>query len=483
MFKLTTFFCALAVLPATLTGYQFAPTAVNAYPETPTKPVANTVYRQAPRADIVYQQGTPTAVAPHSGSPHLFVAPETATSPTGEMVGEPVFAMEPEYYESNFNATDIIQINSYYSRRMLDVLNRQTDKQLLVLDNEWESGSPSLIIGGQMRASFLAASTNRANKFPYQGRFPSDFSGTTATDARILQANLGATAHVNSLAHGYGELLFSDVFTFPAFNQGSFQVRQAYIVIGDRNRSPFYGFIGKKNVSFGDMRTLNPFSQSMVWHYFNALAEGIGGGYQSGNFHWSITGINGGRGIRVADSPQRGRINNFAGNGTFCLCDGPTRKFEIGAGYLHGTIYDALEPDHIEPDIFGARNPAWDINTRLRYDSWQFSGEFASTVNPWPATKSRVNAWRAETAVNIWAWGLPAALSAGWSEGNQGPAGSQYEFNRQFVLGLGVSPNINTQLSLEYVLSSGFAPLRNITTSSDRNVQQHSAVLGLVLVL
>ena len=132
-------------------------------------------------------------------------------------------------------------------------------------------------------------------------------------------------------------------------------------------------------------------------------------GYQSGNFHWNITGINGGLGIHVADSPQRGRINNFANN---------------------GTIDDALETEHIKPDIYGKRNPAWDVNTRLRYDSWQFSAEFAATVNPWPTTKTRVNAWRAETAVNIWAWGMPAALSAGRSEGNQGPAGSQYELNR-----------------------------------------------------
>lgn len=406
-----------------------------------------------------------------------------ADYPSQSSMGDAFIPRVEDVYESNAAFDDIIQIDSYYSRRMLDILNRQTDKQLLVLSNVFESGSPSLVVGGQFRASFLAASTNKANKFPYQGRFPRDFTGTTATDARMLQANIGATAHVGTFAHGYGEVLFSDVFTFPTFNQGSFQVRQAYLVLGNQYQSPFYGFIGKKNVSFGDMRTLNPFSQSMVWHYFNAVGEGIGGGYQSGNFHWNITGINGGRSIRVADSPSKGRINNFASNATFCLCDGPNRKFEFGAGYLHGTIYDALEPEHIDPEAFGNRNPAWDINSRIRFNNWQLSGEFVSTVNPWPATEHRVNAWRLESAANVWAWGMPATASVGWSEGNQGPVGSEFEFNRQLVLGFGLYPNINTQISMEYVLSSGFAPLMNIKQVSDREVQQHSLVFGLVLVL
>jgi len=111
------------------------------------------------------------------------------------------------------------------------------------------------------------------------------------------------------------------------------------------------------------------------------------------------------------------------------------------------------------------------------------SGEFASTLNPWPVTEQRVNAWRLETAANLWAWGMPAKASVGWSEGNQGPVGSQFEFNRQLVLGFGLYPNINTQISMEYVLSSGFAPLMNIKVVSDRDVQQHSLVMGLVLVL
>lgn len=403
--------------------------------------------------------------------------------PPGALIDQPGYYPEPPLNSRPGEVFNFVQIDSYYSRRMLDFQNRQTDKQLLVLNDLAESGYPSLVLGAQLRASFLAAGTNRANKFSYLGRFPADFVGTSATDARLLQANMGATGHFGPMAHGFGELLFSDVFTFPTFDQGSFQVRQAYVVVGDPARSPLYAFIGKKNVSFGDMRTLSPFSQSVVWHYFGALAEGVGGGLDADNLHFTITGLNGGRGIRVADSSSRGQINNFAANGSFCLCTGPRRQLEFGGGYLHGTIYDAERPEHIEPDLFGIRNGAWDVNTNLRLGNWQFSGEFVSTLRPWLVTDSRVRAWRAETAVNIHAAGCPATLSASFSEGLQGQPGTQFEFNRQLVLGVGFYPNINTQFTFEYVHSSGFAPLIDITRVSDRNVHQHSFVLGVVLVL
>jgi hypothetical protein len=75
------------------------------------------------------------------------------------------------------------------------------------------------------------------------------------------------------------------------------------------------------------------------------------------------------------------------------------------------------------------------------------------------------------------------SATVGWSEGIQGPSGSQFEFNRQFVAGVGMQLSENALFTVEYVNSSGFAPLMNITTVSDRSVTQHSAVLGLVLAL
>lgn len=393
------------------------------------------------------------------------------------------FPIYPDQQGSRNRVRGCVGFDSCLTREMLDFQNRQTDKSLTLLSHRSGDCFPELIIGGQMRSSFLAASTNTANKYSYLGRFPPDFVGTSATDARLLHANMSGTAHFTKFAHGQFELLFSDVFSFPTFKQGSLQVRQAYIAIGDFETSPYYAFIGKHNISFGDMRTLSPFSQSVVWHYFGGLAEGVGAGVNSGNWNWTATAINGGRGIRVVDSQAIGQLNNFAANGTWRLPLGNCNSLQLGGGYLHGTIYDAATAEHTNTALFGQRNPAWDVNAHLNAGLWQFSGEFASTVKLWPVTGHEVAAWRGETARDICVFGLPGRLSASFSEGIQGDRGTEFEFNRQLVLGLGVYPTINTQVTFEYVQSTGFAPLIDITTVSDRDVIQDSFVLGMVFVL
>ncbi|MEZ6093540.1 MAG: hypothetical protein R3C03_04780 [Pirellulaceae bacterium] len=60
---------------------------------------------------------------------------------------------------------------------------------------------------------------------------------------------------MNSFSSVYTEILFSDVFSFGDFKQGSLQMRQAYALFGNLNASPWYAYIGKKNSGFGDFIT------------------------------------------------------------------------------------------------------------------------------------------------------------------------------------------------------------------------------------
>ncbi|MCA9036753.1 MAG: LbtU family siderophore porin [Planctomycetaceae bacterium] len=365
---------------------------------------------------------------------------------------------------------------------LLDFQNRQSDKELLlVIPGSPCTTSPSVVVGGQMRVSGMAAAVTRPGKFSYLGRFPPDFTGNAATDFRMTQANAAGIVHFNTWAHGYAETLFSDVFTFPDFKQGSFQMRQAYVAFGDLTQSPWYAFIGKKNVSFGDMGTLSPYSQSVVWHYFAPLAEGAGIGYATDGFNASVTALNGSRGIRVVDSEQRGHINNFAANARYQWPVAPDSWIAIGGGYLHGTIYDAAIAEHLNPAVSGDMNGAVDFNLASKFGPWRIEYEMVTTMRSWPATDRRVVAYRAETAYDtIWN-NHPLRISGSWSEGKQGPAGSQFEFNQQAVLGLRYDPHPNVMLSLEYIRSMGFAPLLDITTVSDRSAAQDTVLLGIVL--
>ncbi|MCM2374396.1 hypothetical protein [Aporhodopirellula aestuarii] len=389
-------------------------------------------------------------------------------------------------YAYSSSPHDWLQLDTPLTNALLDFQNRQTDKELMVLEDHAIRGDhgPVVIVGGQSRLSFLAGTTNTADKFPYLGRFPTDFSGNTATDARMLQANAHATAHVAPFASVYTEVLFSDVFSFGDFKQGSLQVRQAYAVIGDWRVSPFYLYIGKKSVGFGDFSTLSPFTQSVTWHYFAALAEGIGGGYHDGTWDVTLAGINGGRGIRLNDSPERGKLNNLAANVTYTVGDHIDNRLQLGSGFLLGTIYDGFTAEHLDANQFGADyNSAWSVNGRLDVDRITLAGEYVTTTDDWPVTASTVFAYRAEAAYWFDRGPRGSHASVSWSSGEQGPSGSEFEFNSQLVIGYGKRLGDHCQASVEYVRSSGFAPLINITTVSDRDVVQDSLVLGMNLIL
>ena len=367
---------------------------------------------------------------------------------------------------------------------MLDFQNRQTDKELAILRDGPRNGEgPSITVGGQFRATALYGETNTEDRFPYLGRFPPDFAGTRATDIRMLHSNQAFVVHGNSWAHGYFETLFSDVFSFDSAEQGSFQVRQAYVVLGDLDVNPFYLFAGKKNVPFGDFRTLSPFSQAMPWHYFAGLAEGGGVGFSSNGLSAQVMALAGGRGIRVVDSEGIGQIENYAANIRYDVELSDNMAVGIGAGYLRGTIYDADVAEHTDPTVFGPFNGAWDINGSMHIGALRLGAEFVQTEEAWPVTGTRVTAWQAEAAYDFIFGRTPCTLSGSFSEGRQGPAGSQFEFNRQLIVGLKVEPSRNAFFTVEYVRSTGFAPLIGITQLSDRGVEQNSMVAGLVLAI
>ena len=405
--------------------------------------------------------------------------------------GMPVYDVLPsEYftqtYEPPSGFTSAVRLNSPLTQPLMDFQNRQSDKELLLIDPEFNGGASAtngLTLGAQFRGSAMVGRTNTTDKFSYLGRFPTDFVGNTVTDARLLQANQVVVGRFSPFVHGYMETLFSDVFTFSSFKQGSFQMRQAYVVFGDLSQSPWYAFLGKKTVSFGDMGTLSPFSQSMIWHYFAPLAEGIGGGYADGGFNISATALNGSRGIRVADSEEKGHLNNFAVNARYDVPLGDDFGFAVGAGYLHGSIYDGPTAEHLDATVTGPRNGLWDLNASCYWGSWQLQGEVVQTEKQWPATSYKVTAYRVETAVDILWLGRNMRMSGSWSEGIQGPNFTEFEFNQQFVLGLRYDVSPNVMMSMEYVRSMGFAPLIAITNVSDKSVAQDSLVFGLVLAI
>ena len=88
--------------------------------------------------------------------------------------------------------------------------------------------------------------------------------------------------------------------------------------------------------------------------------------------------------------------------------------------------------------------------------------EYVRTINEWPVTDHDVFAYKLESAYDLPVRLLttapaPLRLSLSFSEGVQGPSGSEFERNAQLIFGAGYRVRPNVLLSAEYVRSIGFA--------------------------
>ncbi len=371
-----------------------------------------------------------------------------------------------------------------YSVDMLSRLHYRPVKQLVLLQYARCMPCQQVLLSAQLRASACYGHTNKKDKFGYMGRFPINFRGHEASEADINDFTLSLTYSPLRWVHGYWEFLHSDYVAFSHDpRQGYNHTQKVYAVVGDFDRSPFYFTIGRRDVAFGAMYTVNPFTPSVTWHYFGPLAEGASVGYYDGPLHIEAMAINGGRGIRVADTNETGRIDNWSLNASYGFCIGGW-SIRAGAGYLYSTIYDGAVAEHEGPISKGPRNGIWDVNLEIVHDQWRSYCEYCTTEHRWRATRHRVHTFSWGTSYCMRdPWCNVVVLSAEYGEGIQGPECSEYFWNSQVTLGLNYIFKYNAQFSFEYVRCHGFAPLLNITKPgvSNRDALENVFLLGLTL--
>lgn len=361
-----------------------------------------------------------------------------------------------------FSDQGTVGVAPCYSVSMLSRLHYRPIKQLVMLSYfKCMEHRPDLIISAELRASLFFAHTNFKDKFGYLGRFPGSFVGRSASVADINDHTFAITYSPLSWVHGYWEFLSADRIVFTTDpRQGTNQTQKVYALIGDLDKSPFYMTIGKKDVSFGQMYTVNPFSPSMTWHYFGALSDGLAVGYARENIYFEATVLNGGRGIRVVDSNTISHLNNGAINASYAFnlfdcC------WKFGAGYLFGTIYDGTIPEHTGPVQKGPRNGVWDLNFELRCMGWRGYFEACGTEHIWPSGGHSVQTFSGGISYCVeesWFY-KQLVTSLEYSEGIQGKSYEEWRHNFQFVAGLDWIIRYNVHFSIEYIVAGGFAPL------------------------
>lgn len=387
-----------------------------------------------------------------------------------------------------------VGINPEYSFKMLEP--NQDLRKIEILLQERKTGSiqnRSLTIGASLIAIADYQFSNYDSKFAYLMRHPtaSNEIGNVVTEAVLHSFQLGITAAATNWLTAYAEILYDPEQSFgpgtiTSLTRNQLQLRKGYVLFGNLNKCPVYGALGKMDTPFGEMGSVNPFSNSSMWHGFAGLGYGAEVGFLKWGLNARFMAIQGGTQFRalntsVGDSTSVPSLtNNFAADLNYTIGK-QDLKLMIGASYVHGTSYCQDFPvNHF--GVCGSRNPAYTYYARLNYkDRFEFIGAYAKTLKEWPGTHNPQPPLDIYAATKVSSLELGAkysfhmngkvqyAISGEFSNFDCGPDGSPWDRQNQSVLGFCGMIHHSCKLFFEGFRTDGYVPLNYISGSEPNN--------------
>jgi len=427
----------------------------------------------------------------------------------------------------NYNLGGItVRTNAAHSNRMLDWQENTTGRSVTLLAQRANGvlKPNSLYIGGGFQGAFMYQKTSVDGQFPLLSRFPF-FSNNTDDEAGVFAINHAALAFTST---------FGDWTTFymqPEYSeteygrdQDEFQLRKAYVVFGNLERSPFYAAFGRKTIDFGNFDSYNAFTHNEGAHYFWSVSDqpvAELGFYKNG---WKIvaSALSGGRQLRVAFADEDNNIANYAFSAEKEFLLGKSGAFTVGGGYLHDTIYRDNFTAHTflgrqngtpPANLINGRNGA--VNAFAEYNSPFFDAmvEYTTTLEPWAAAipqtpdgtpfpqylidptgsttsfdninfDQNLEVLVAQARIKPIVNGRRMAIAAVGSWGNISDDfgnpifGSSFKKNQQHALSFEYPVNDYLDIGAEYVYNKGFIPFVAPQVVSNDETEAHAINVG-----
>lgn len=427
------------------------------------------------------------------------------------------FTVAQEALQEKEESTGLLQLNSRYSYLMLEPV--EDLRKIDVLQDARQSGllqKGNLYVGASLISLVDYQRSNTDSKFGYLMRHPTANNqiGKTVSEAVIHSAQLGLTGVINNWLAAHMEILYDPQQSFGAgtittLTRNQLQLRKGYILIGDLNKFPIYAAIGKMDAPFGLTGSVNPFTNSTVWHAFGGLGYGALVRFDKYGLNISFMAVQGGAQFRALHVPVEGtnvpsRLNNFVADINYDIKFAESTHLLIGASYLHGSAYcQGFPVFHFMP--CEDNNPASTFYGKLRYkNKLVIKGSYAITGEVWPGTFNPTPPLNefAASKVSSFDVGLkfvvnPAgkivySLSGEFSNFIAGPDGSPWKNQTQTVIGFSGLVNHSSKLFFEVFRTTGYAPLNFISggssedlsvTHSDANANSIGLVLGAILTI
>ena len=321
----------------------------------------------------------------------------------------------------------------------------------LLEDLQGLSDIPSFVLGGALETdASLSHNTSQNTVLPSAG-----YDGTNSSDVWLDTARLVLLANANNMFHAQARVDFQNS---PA------KLKDASIIIGDLDKSPWYGIVGKEYVHFGDFIENSVYTDPLTFVYFkpSALPE-ASLGYHKGDFDFDITAF---QGVIVDSSvPNSYKPQKYSGQfATHISYNIPVKAvtWNIGVGFIN----DIRNSQSGLTDLValnGGKLPAVDISTSVTQGNLSLAAEYDQLLRS--AKESGDNAVSNNTkpaAMHVQAdyninWKKPINVFAGFSNtfgmknilagDNSSESGAN---KNQYTAGVRVSISDQLSFGLEY---------------------------------
>jgi hypothetical protein len=206
----------------------------------------------------------------------------------------------------------------------------------------------------------------------------------SGTNFSVDVATLGFTATLGSWVSGYAELGYSDN------NPGGLDVGQALVVLGDLNKNPVYGSIGRGFMPFGNFESLAGINDRLLADYFQPIGTNASVGYSDSGFDVTVTlaraptvnslstNIFNTNGIGIVDS-NKTNVDTVVVNARY-MDSHQNGDWFVGAGYNNNGPFTM---DLVNNVVAQNKNGAWDVNAGFTWDDFTVQAEWVSQTKKW----------------------------------------------------------------------------------------------------
>jgi hypothetical protein len=426
------------------------------------------------------------------------------------------------YSQDTVQRVKPVTTNSRLMYRMLEpTLDPQKVQILIDERKEGHLKNGQLVIGASMISLLDYQKSNKDSKFAYLMRHPTSRNqiGKEVSEAVIHSFQLGLTGAVNDWLALHAEILYNPAQSFgegtiTSLGRNQIQLTKGFVLVGDLNRFPVYGALGKMDAPFGQTGSVSPFSNSTTWHAFGGLGYGALVGFRKWNLNATFMAVQGGAQFRalhtpVADSTNvPSLINNFTADLNYTIPITKQVGFKLGGSYMYGSAYCQDFPvthfgecDECNPAVTGYAQLEVAQRLIVRGSYAQTLKVWKGTYNPSPplniyeAVKVSTMDVGAKYSFNLKGSAIQYSLSGEFSNLIAGDDGSPWERQNQTVFGVSALIKESSKIFVEYFFTDGYVPLNFIsgslpnqpypvgTTPCEQGVHTFGVILGFQLTL